>query len=34
MTVGDAAMAGGILGAGAAIGSGVKGVANVEVTVP
>ena len=32
--VGDAAMAGGILGAGAAIGSGVKGVANVEVTVP
>ena len=32
--VGDAALAGGILGAGVAIGSGVKGVANVEVTVP
>ena len=32
--VGDAAMAGGILGAGVAVGSGVKGVANVEVTVP
>ena len=32
--VGDAALAGGILGAGIAVGSGVKGVANVEVTVP
>ena len=32
--VGDAAMAGGILGAGVAVGNGIKGVANVEVTVP
>ncbi len=32
--VGDAALAGGILGAGIAVGAGVKGVANVEVTVP
>lgn len=32
--VGDAAMAGGILGAGIAVGSGVKGVADVQITVP